>query len=92
MTPREIVRSHALTYLAGHAALFACLLYSLNAANMRAARLFACMLAFFGPWCLIVSYRTAIRAWRNMPPDDLRDGAMPTLILILLFGGIYLFL
>ena len=28
MTPREIVRSHALTYLAGHAALFAWLFFA----------------------------------------------------------------
>jgi len=77
MTPREIVKRNAITYLLTHALLLAGLIYALRVGDMRAVKVLAFALAFLGPWCLVSTYLSAWRAWRQEPPDDVTDTSLP---------------
>lgn len=92
MTPRAIVVKNAKAYLLAHSAVFAGLLYSLHRGDLKAVKICAFMLAFLGPWCLVSTYLSAIRAWRGEPPNESADVSIPFVAFAAVLLPLYLLL
>ena len=88
-TPRAIVRRSAMIYAGGQLLFTVGMLIAWNSGDIKLARMLGYLTAFWGPWLLIVTYKQAVTAWRELPPDEVRDISVPTLWMVVAGAILY---
>lgn len=88
--PRTIVRRAAIAYVVGQSLMAACLIYAFKFDDIRFARMLCLFMAWWGPWLMVVTWKQSVTAWKGIPPDDLNDVSIPSVIMMMICGAIFM--